>query len=103
MNTPLIITLYIFPIVAMMLVIKFNLHLRFATCNLFTVPAFFTLLPFLVHLYEHADSTTYGFFEKLDWLTAIVGYLYALPMTLITLMIAIVSYDPWTKKRVFMQ
>jgi hypothetical protein len=79
--------LYIVPIAIIIVFIIFKLHQKFILCNLFIFPVFFTLLPFLVYLNEPA----YGWFAHFG--SVLVGMIYAFPMTIITLSVAVFNFN----------
>ena len=87
---PSFIIAYIIPIAVIIVSTKFKL------CNPFTMPIGFTLLPVFVYCHETMTSS-YGLFAGAGLGTASVGMFYALPMVVITLIIAIVNFYAGSK------
>jgi len=91
-----LIIMYIVTIAILILAIKFRSRQGFV---LFILPVLITLLPFLIYSNELKNSTDEPFMHLGS---AFIAIFYALPMTVVTLIAAIVSYRPMSKnKRIF--
>ena len=89
---PILVIMYIIPITVMILIITFKWHQRFLWCNLFIFPVFFTLLPLLTYGYAEIFGAPVEWFFGSRFGSALIGLYYALPMTIISLITAVICH-----------